>query len=171
MRWHRHVFDRSCVACWQHQPKGKGPYPRFWGQHFSVVLTITYYLTCLLTFSIVQSPSGETNWLSASQEIPSILWKPKVHYRIYSSRLSQISPVHAPSSHFLKINTLKITKGRSLIFIHTVLAFYLQLIRMHNLPAVNCSVLYLNCMGLLAWFIRALNSYSLYVVRSSSKVS
>jgi hypothetical protein len=30
-----------------------------------------------------QSPSWEANRFSASQEIPNILWIPKVHYRIY----------------------------------------------------------------------------------------
>jgi hypothetical protein len=47
------------------------------------------------------SPSWEVNRFSASQEIPRILWNPKVHCQIHNGPphfliLSQISPVHAP---------------------------------------------------------------------------
>ena len=60
------------------------------------------------TYSMEQSPSWETNRFSPSQEIPRILWNPKVHYRFHKfsprvSILSQIDPVHARTSHLLKI--------------------------------------------------------------------
>ena len=56
-----------------------------------------------------QSPSGEANQFTASQEIPHILWNPKVHHRIHKypppvPLPSQIDPVHAPTSHFLKFH-------------------------------------------------------------------
>ena len=48
-----------------------------------------------------QSPSWEANWFSASQEFPSILWNPKVFYRIHKFPqtvpiLGQFDPVHTP---------------------------------------------------------------------------
>jgi hypothetical protein len=70
---------------------------------------ITYLLIYLLTYSMEQSPSWEANWFSASQEIPQILWNPKVHYCNHKCLqpvhiLSQLYPVHTPTSHFLKIH-------------------------------------------------------------------
>ena len=64
-------------------------------------------VTYLLTYSMQQSPSS--NRFSASEEIPRILWNMKVHYRIHKCPppvpiLSQLDPVHTPTSHFLKIH-------------------------------------------------------------------
>ena len=67
-----------------------------------------HVLVTLYTYSVEQS-RRETNQFSDGQEIPHILWNLKVHYHIYKSLspfpiLSQINPLHALQSHFLKIH-------------------------------------------------------------------
>jgi len=49
---------------------------------FSVGYESKFLKYDLLTHSTEQSPSLEANRFATSQEIPRILWNPKVHYRI-----------------------------------------------------------------------------------------
>jgi hypothetical protein len=71
-----------------------------------LILNLIHYF---LTYSMEQSPSWEANRFLPSQEIPRILWNPKVHYRIHMCPppvpiLSQFEPFHTPTSFFLKIH-------------------------------------------------------------------
>ena len=74
------------------------------GTRTTINTSITaYWYAALLTYSMVQSPSWEANWFAASQEIPRILWNPKVHYRTHKRpppvpTLCQPNPVHIPTS-------------------------------------------------------------------------
>ena len=83
--WYRtlHVSDRSTV----HHQESSTVYT-------AIGICHTGYADCLLagsgcsflislTYSMEQSPSWEANWSAASQEIPRILWNPKVHHRTH----------------------------------------------------------------------------------------
>jgi hypothetical protein len=73
------------------------------------VNTLKLWLT-KLTNSMEQSPSWEAkSTLSTSQEIPRILWNPKVHYRVPKSSppvpiLNPMNPIHIPKPYFPKIH-------------------------------------------------------------------
>jgi len=73
------------------------------------ISSLLWGISYLLTYSTQHSPSWEANWFIAIQEIPRNLWNPKIHCRIHKGPpafpiLSQNSPVHAPTSHLLKIH-------------------------------------------------------------------
>jgi hypothetical protein len=77
-----HVSDRSTV---HHQDYLNNIYTAIGICHTSSVgcLLADVNRTYLLSYSMEQSPSWEANWSAASQEIPRILWNPKVHHRTH----------------------------------------------------------------------------------------
>ena len=99
--------------------------------HMTVFFMAAAFMT--LTNYMEHRPFSEANRFSASQEIPRILWNPKVHYRIHNSPppvpvRSHINPVHVPHP----------TSGRSLLILYPHLrwVFYWSLfLRFHHQEA------------------------------------
>ena len=111
-------FDNTWSACEQHEIK----YREWRMNKDTYKCTSVFNVTCMsvcvcvysmsnkgiLTYSMVQSPSWETNCFAAIQEIPRISRISKVHYRTHKrpppvSIRGQPSPVHIPTSHLLEI--------------------------------------------------------------------
>ena len=99
---------RFMLMCHGHEHVDNGGFVMVRGEPSFNSLFYTKH-TYLLTDYMEQSSSWSANRFSASQEIPRILWNPKVHYRIHKCLppipiLRNIDPVHAPTSNFLKIH-------------------------------------------------------------------
>ena len=85
------------------------PFQRSYPRYCNCITTVKALTTQFFTYSTEQSPSWEANRFAASQEIPRILCNPKANCLIHNCPptvpiLSQLDPVHTPTSHFLKIH-------------------------------------------------------------------
>ena len=104
---------------------------------------LTYLHNYILAYSTEHSPSWETSRFSVSQEIPPILWNPKVHYCIHKFPppvpvLSQFDPVHIPTS----------TSSRSVLILssHLRLGIPYSLIFPHQNPVYASPLTHTHCM-------------------------
>ena len=73
----RSAFYSATAVIWESQK-----FTGVWGEKWMKFSPLNWSFTSLLTYSMQQSPSWEANPFSASQEIPHIIWNPKVHYSI-----------------------------------------------------------------------------------------
>ena len=80
--------------------------------HYLLTYLNIYLLTFLVTYLLAYLLHREESFLrntqfAVSQKIRRNLWNPKNHYRIHKcpptvSIMSQLNPIHSPTSHFLK---------------------------------------------------------------------
>jgi hypothetical protein len=79
-------------------------------------------VTCFITHSLMElSPSWEAASCAATQELPSILRNPEVHYRVHKSPiLSQMNPIHTIPSYKIHFNIYHLLsyKIKTLWFLH-----------------------------------------------------
>jgi hypothetical protein len=109
-------------------------------------------LTNSLIISVEQSPFWAANWFSASQEIPCILWNPKVYYLVQKDRppldiMSLINPVHASLSYFFQTHLIISSHLR----LDLISGVFPSCLRTMNLYTPLLSPLRVTCLVHLIW--------------------
>jgi hypothetical protein len=80
-----------------------------WNCKILIILSVDQNLKILTHSQMEMSPSWEAANCAATQDLPSILWNPNVHYHVHKSPplvriLREIDPVHTIPSYFSKIH-------------------------------------------------------------------